>query len=199
MWELFARWLSEHYIEALGTIIGILYIFFSIRQNIFTWPTGIVTSALYVLVFFQSKLYAMMGLQVYYVFISIYGWHYWLKGAKNKNQEKTPVTRLPNKNLLWLIPATGFIYLAIFFILKKYTDSPVPHLDSLTTSLSIVATWMLARKVIENWLVWILVDAVSVGLYFYRGLWATTILFLVYTVMAIAGYFEWKKDLKTNA
>jgi len=198
MWELFVRWLSEHYIEALGAIIGILYIFFSIRQNIFTWPTGILTSALYVLVFFQSKLYAMMGLQVYYVFISIYGWYYWLKGAKNKEVGKTPVIRISQKVFIWLTPITIATYFTILYILKNFTDSPIPYMDSLITSLSIIATWMLARKIIENWLVWILVDAVSVGLYFYRGLWATTILFLVYTIMAVAGYFEWRKDFKTN-
>jgi nicotinamide mononucleotide transporter len=193
------EWLAGNKIEILGAILGILYIFFSIRQNIFTWPTGLLTSALYIFVFFQSKFYADMGLQVYYVGISIYGWYYWAKGKKPENTETVPVKR--TRKILWIKMGVvaALLYGAILFILLNFTDSPVPFMDTLTTALSIVATWMLARKYIEHWLIWIVVDVISVGLYIYKDLWPTVILFVVYTIMAVLGYIEWKKDLKTQS
>ena len=193
MVEMFYSWFSANYIELLGTILGLLYIFFSIKQHIFTWPTGLLTSALYVYVFFQSKLYADMGLQMYYVLISVYGWYFWLKGGSNNGKQEAPVVRAPKKLYAILALASVVIYVAIYLILSNFTDSPVPHMDSLTTSLSIIATWMLARKMIEHWLIWIFVDAFSIGLYIYKDLWSTTVLFAVYTVMAYIGYRQWIK------
>jgi nicotinamide mononucleotide transporter len=143
-----------------------------------------------------------MGLQVYYVFISIYGWYFWLKGGKKNSvghQKKLPARKTPKNLLIHLLLATIIIYSGILFILLNYTNSTVPYMDSLTTALSITATWMLAKKYIEHWIIWIFVDLFSAGLYFYKELWPTVILFLVYTVMAVLGYFEWKKDiLKKN-
>lgn len=197
MADLITSWIWANKIEVLGAILGLLYIFFSIRQHIFTWPTGLFTSLLYTVVFFQSGFYADMGLQVYYVAISIYGWYYWLKGDKNEDQkQQVPVISMPRQLILKSILATAAIYVFLLFILIRYTDSTVPIMDSLTTALSITATWMLAKKYIEHWLIWIFVDLVSTGLYIYKELWPTVILFLVYTIMAVLGYFEWKKTLK---
>jgi nicotinamide mononucleotide transporter len=137
-----------------------------------------------------------MGLQVYYVAVSIYGWYYWLRGGETNRKHEAPVVTAKRKLWLQLSAASIAIYGVILYILKKYTDSPVPYMDSLTTALSIVATWMLARKIVEHWLIWIFVDLVSAGLYIYKDLWPTTILFIVYTVMAIIGYFEWKNSIK---
>lgn len=197
--EVLTTWLWGNKIEIAGAILGLLYIFFSIRQHILTWPTGLFTSLLYIAVFFQSGFYADMGLQVYYVVISIYGWYYWLKGGQNKtnaSENQVPVKKTPRKVLLLSLLVTSGIYFIILFILLRFTDSTVPYMDSLTTALSIMATWMLARKYIEHWLVWIFVDFVSAGLYIYKELWPTVVLFVVYTVMAVLGYLEWKKDLK---
>ena len=195
MADLFIKWLSGHYIEVSGAILGIAYIFFSIRQHILTWPTGLLTSVLYVIVFFQSKFYADMGLQAYYVVISIYGWYYWLKGGESNTEKNIPVKKTSRKLFWYLLSASILTYLIILYILLNYTDSPVPYMDSMTTALSIVATWMLARKYIEHWIIWVFVDLFSAGLYIYKGLWATTILFIVYTIMAVVGYLEWKKSL----
>ncbi|WP_297099797.1 nicotinamide riboside transporter PnuC [uncultured Draconibacterium sp.] len=196
MTDIVLEWLLGNYIEILGAILGLAYIFFSIKQHILTWPTGLLTSALYVVVFFNARLYADMGLQVYYVVISIYGWYFWLTGKK-QNEKKVAVKT--TRKVLWLKLAVVSIalYALLLFILTNYTNSDVPHMDSITTALSIVATWMLARKYIEHWLLWIFIDAFSAGLYVYKGLWATVILFIVYTVMALLGYLEWKKDLKS--
>ena len=196
--ELIIKWLSENYIELLGAILGIAYIFFSIRQSILTWPIGLLTSVLYVWVFFVSKLYADMGLQMYYVVISIYGWYEWLRGNKSDNSESIKVSRLSLKLSLILSIISLFLFLLIWFVLKNYTDSPVPMADGFATALSIVATWMLARKILEHWLVWIFVDAFSVGLFWYKDLLPTVILFVVYTVMAYIGYREWKRDLNVE-
>jgi len=171
---------------------------FSIRQNILTWPTGLLTSLLYVFVFFQSKFYADMGLNVYYVGISLYGWYYWLRGGKRNSKAELPIQKAGLKKIFYLIPITIIIYGVILFVLLNYTDSPIPYMDSMTTALSIVATWMLARKIIEHWIIWIFVDLFSTGLYIYKGLWPTTILFLVYTVMAIIGFIQWRKKLARN-
>jgi nicotinamide mononucleotide transporter len=202
MTEFFATWMWENKIELLGALLGLFYIFFSIKQHILTWPTGLFTSVLYIVVFFQSGFYADMGLQVYYVFISIYGWYFWLKGGKKNSvghQKKLPARKTPKNLLIHLLLATIIIYSGILFILLNYTNSTVPYMDSLTTALSITATWMLAKKYIEHWIIWIFVDLFSAGLYVYKELWPTVILFLVYTVMAVLGYLEWKKDiLKKN-
>lgn len=195
--ELVIKWLSGNYIELLGAILGIAYIFFSIRQSILTWPVGLLTSILYVWVFFVSKLYADMGLQMYYVAISIYGWYEWLFGNSTNHAEPIKVSRISIKMGLILSVISLFLFFLIWLILKNFTDSPVPMADSLATSLSIVATWMLARKILEHWLVWIFVDAFSVGLFWYKDLMPTVILFIVYTVMAYIGYREWKQELKT--
>ena len=198
MIENITTWLWINKVELLGAILGLFYIFFSIRQHILTWPIGLLTSVFYVIIFFQSGFYADMGLQVYYVIISIYGWYFWLKGKRPDNSEKIPVKRC--RNILWLkiIGVTALIFFIILFILKNFTNSTVPVMDSLTTAFSITATWMLARKYIEHWIIWIFVDIVSAGLYIYKNLWPTVILFLVYTVMAFLGFIEWKKDLKTT-
>jgi nicotinamide mononucleotide transporter len=196
--EIIIKWLSENYIELLGAILGILYVFFSIRQNILTWPVGLLTSALYVWVFFDSKLYADMGLQVYYVAISIYGWYEWLRGNSFDKSEPLKVSRITVRLTFILASVIFILFLLIWVILKNYTDSPVPFADSLATSLSIVATWMLARKILEHWLVWIFVDAFSIGLFWYKDLLPTVVLFVVYTIMAVVGFREWRKEFSRS-
>jgi nicotinamide mononucleotide transporter len=192
LWE----WLSANYIEVLGAILGIAYIIFSIRQSIFTWPAGLATSLLYIIVFFQSKFYADMGLQFYYVFISIYGWHLWLRGNPENKSQALPVKRITHFQVIYACIFTLLIFGLIYIILINFTDSPLPIMDSATTALSIVATFMLARKILEHWIIWIVVDLTSAGLYIYKDLWPTVILFLIYTIMAYFGYREWKISLK---
>jgi len=194
MTEVFTTWIVGNKVELSGALLGILYIFFSIKQHILTWPVGLLTSVLYIIVFFKSGFYADMGLQFYYVFISIYGWYYWLKGGDKKEEEDLPVRKITRDVLVKSTLATVLIYAFILFILIRFTDSTVPFMDSFTTALSIIATWMLAKKYIEHWYIWIIVDSVSAGLYVYKNLYPTVILFLIYTVMTIIGYFEWKKD-----
>lgn len=198
MTDIILNWLVANYVEVTGTILGLLYIVLSIKQNIFTWPVGLLTSALYVYVFFITKFYADMALQIYYVLVSLYGWYHWLKGTSGE-KEQLPVTQTPRKLWLPISAASLIFFFFIVFVLKNYTDSPVPVGDSLTTALSLVATWMLARKYIEHWIIWVFVDFLSAVLYAFKNLWPTVILFVVYTIMAVVGYYSWKKDLDLNS
>jgi nicotinamide mononucleotide transporter len=189
------------WIEIFGVLTGILYVILEVKQNRFLWPLGVLTSGVYIYVFFTGKFYADMGLQVYYVLISFYGWYHWTRGSTGKRRD-LPVSR--TKRSL-LVPLTG-VFMAcwggIWYLLHHFTDSPVPLGDSFTTALAIVATWMLSRKMIEHWYLWVLANLVSVALYIYKGLYPTTVLYLVYTAMAVYGYFEWHKfmhkDEQTN-
>lgn len=187
----------KDWIEICGTLTGLIYLWFSIRQSILTWPMGLLTSVLYIWIFFSAKFYAGMGLQFYYVFISIYGWWSWIHGDSGVNGDK--ILHISRTSLkLWTVIFSIFmiIFAVIAYILVNFTDSPIPYWDSFTTSLSIIATWMLARKKIEHWYLWMVVDTISIGLYIYRELYPTTLLFIAYTIMAVIGYFEWCKDLK---
>jgi nicotinamide mononucleotide transporter len=191
-------WISEQYVEILGVIFSLLYLFFSIRQKILLWPMGIISALLYMVVFYQSKFYADMGLNGYYFIISIYGWILWNRG-RNETGGGLPVTRIKSRLALLLAVITLGTFFGIGLLLDNFTDSPVPYWDAFTTAVSFTATWMLARKILEHWILWIIVDAVSMGLYLYRGLYPTLVLFAVYTAMAVIGFIQWKKNLQTAA
>ena len=191
-------WLSVNYIEVLGVVFSILYLFFSIRQNILLWPMGIISALLYMVVFYQSKFYADMGLNGYYFFISIYGWILWRQTDKDPAKELS-VTRIHLRMAGLLLVITVLSFFGIGVILDKFTDSPIPYWDAFTTAVSFTATWMLARKILEHWILWIIVDLVSMGLYLYRGLYPTLVLFAIYSTMAVIGYFEWRKSYLREA
>jgi len=188
------NWITDNIVEIIGTLSGLLFLYLEIKQNKWLWPVGLLTSVMYIYVFFVAKLYADMSLQFYYVFISIYGWILWSRRKKQQEKE-LPVIQLNMSLSLKLIVASIAIYALIAFILVNFTDGSVPYWDAFTTALSIVATWMLARKILEQWLVWIVVNSVSLGLYIYKDLNFTAVLFFFYTTMAVVGYLQWKKDM----
>ena len=211
-----ADWISTNYIEVFGAVAGILYVILEVRQNIWLWPVGIITSAFYIWVFFTGKLYADMGLQGYYLVISVLGWYWWIKGSglraqgsgqespleggeggvlNHSGKEKLFVTRLNLKTGIILSIIFVFLYAAMWLILDKLTDSPVPAWDSFITSLSIIATWMLARKIYEHWFLWIVVNIAAAVLFFTRQLYPTVILYLIYCAMSFIGLIEWKKTI----
>jgi len=187
--------ISDLFIEVLGAVTGLIYLFFSIRQNIWLWPWGIITSLIYIYVFFQARFYADMSLQFYYLGISFYGWYFWRSGQKVVEKKfALPIIRTRIRE--WLVFVVIIFLLTVIsgYGLDNFTDSPLPYWDAFTTAGSIVATWMLARKYLEHWLIWIVIDAVSLGTYVYKELYPTVILFGVYTVMAAVGYFQWRKE-----
>ena len=188
-------WASENSVEIGGTLFGLIYVWFSIKQNLLTWPAGIISSLLYCWVFFNARFYAQTGLQVYYVFISVYGWWSWHHSSNVGSTSKYLTISYTNW-ALWikLILLNFAIAFLIYYITSSYTNDSIPLTDAFIASLSVIATWMLARKKIEQWLIWIFVDLISAGLYLYRGLYPTVLLFIVYTIMAGIGYFEWRKE-----
>jgi nicotinamide mononucleotide transporter len=193
--EVVIAYLQANWIELAGSVLSIIYLYLSIKQRVSLWIFGFLCSLLYVVVFFQSKFYADMSLQFYYLGVSAFGWISW-KAGKPENRKELPVKRTTPLSGAIILVIALVLYFLYYFILSEYTDSPLPKADAFTTALSIVATWMLARKMIEHWWLWIIVDSVSAGLYFYKALYPTAILFVIYTVMAIIGYRQWKKSLQ---
>ena len=192
--EVVIAYLQANWIELAGSVLSIIYLYLSIKQRVSLWIFGFLCSLLYAIVFFQSKFYADMSLQFYYLGVSALGWISWRAG-KPENRKELPVKRTTPLSGAIILVIALVLYFLYYFILSEYTDSPLPKADSFTTALSIVATWMLARKMIEHWWLWIIVDSVSAGLYFYKALYPTAILFVIYTIMAIIGYRQWKKSL----
>ena len=165
--------------------------------------------AIYIFVYYNAGLYADFGINIYYLGAAIYGWMMWKYGAFLRRtilkktaanienlQQQPPITRMPLHYLLPLTAVFAATFAGIAWILINFTDSNVPLLDSFTTALSIIGMWMLARKYVEQWWAWIGVDAVSAGLYVYKGLDFTAALYALYTIIAIFGYFKWKKMMK---
>lgn len=179
------------WLEITGTFVGLLYLWFEYKASIWLWAAGIVMPALSLLVYYRTGLYADFGINIYYLLAGLYGWFMWLRGASGKRD--LPVVHTPVRQVLPLTLIFVGLFFAIAWILIFFTDSNVPWLDSLTTALSIVAMWMLAYKQAEQWLVWIVVDAVSCGLYLYKGLPFYAVLYGIYTIIAFFGYFKWVK------
>jgi nicotinamide mononucleotide transporter len=198
-------WVYNNSIELFGAITGILYVFLEVRQNRWLWFVGIVTSAVYIWVFFKSKFYADMSLQGYYLVISVVGLYWWSRwdGEKGRREEgekgrMLEVTRIRSRMALILSFVFAVLYSAMYMVLSRFTDSPVPGWDSFITSLSIVATWMLARKIYEHWYLWIVVNLVSAMLFATRGLYPTLVLYVVYCIMSFAGLYAWRKGAKVQ-
>jgi nicotinamide mononucleotide transporter len=190
-------WLKENYSELLGFVFGVVYIIFSIRKSILLWPIGLISSAAYIAVFAKSTLYADMLLQIYYLLVSVYGWYFWLKGKTNSNKVKIEISSITIFQWLFVLLSIIFLTFCLYLPFKLYTNASNPLWDGFVTAGSVVATFMLARKLIEQWLIWIVVDLASSVLFYYKKLYLTAILFIIYTLLAIIGYFKWKKDLLT--
>jgi nicotinamide mononucleotide transporter len=219
-------WFSDNFVEIFGAVTGILYVILEIRQNIWLWPVGIITSAVYIWVFFTGKLYADMSLQGYYLVISVLGWYWWMKGAgrraKGKGQkeeggrvgegekgrgseteglrdegtERLKVSRLKLNTGIALSVIFVLLFTTMWIVLDRLTDSPVPAWDAFITSLSIIATWMLARKIYEHWFLWIVVNVVSVVLFLTRGFYPTVLLYAVYCSMSFVGLRAWRRTIQ---
>lgn len=180
------------YLELTAAELGLVYLYFEYRASAWLWVPSILMPALYLGVFYEAGLYADLAINVYYIVASVYGLACWLRGAKGGADTSTPITRTPRR-LAWPLVGAGVaVFVVTGLVLSRLTDSTVPWADAFTTALSVVALWMLARKYVEQWLVWIAADAACAALYAYKGLWPTAVLYLLYTVIAVAGYRKWK-------
>ena len=178
-------------IEIAAALFGLACVCLAVRQNIWSWPVGIVNVALYFVVFQQARLYADMGLQVVYLALSLYGWYQWLYGGPGR--KALPVSRTSGRRfaVLVLLGAAGAWLTGM--LLARHTDASLPYLDSALTSTSLVAQWMMTRKLLESWLLWISVDIVYVGMFIHKSLYPTAVLYAVFTVLAVLGYAQWKR------
>ena len=185
-------------LEIFGTIIGLIYLYYEYKAHRLLWIMGIIMPAVSLGVYYNAGLYADMGINAYYIIAGVYGYLVWTFKNKRRRQVELPITHAPRRTYVYSTAITICLFAIIYFILKYYTDSTVPLWDALSTALSVTAMWMLARKYIEQWGVWILVDAISVALYIYKGLYFYAALYALYIIIAILGYFNWLKIMKNE-
>lgn len=189
-------------VEIIGVIAGLLYLFLEIKQKNAMWLIGIILAVAYIVIFAQEKLFATMALHIYYLGVSVYGWIQWKKDADKLQSQvgesaNGDASIFVNK-LSWKVVAVSFLctailYFLLAFVLNKYTGDPNPQVDAAFTALSALGTYWLSRSYVEQWLIWIVTDVVGVFLYFSQGLYPTTILYSIYTISAIYGFYHWKK------
>lgn len=180
--------------ETLGFALALAMVVCSIRELHWSWPLAFASSILYFFVFKDSLLYAEAGLQVVFAMLALWGWRQWLL----RRDDDTPDVRIHRMSRRggWLSAiALALLWPLLAFGLMRYTDSDVPWWDALPTALSLIGQVLLGRKLLENWLVWVVVNVISVGLFAYKGLWLTCLLYAIFTVMSVMGWREWRKRL----
>lgn len=184
-------------LQIVGVVLGLLYLWLEYKANIWLWVVGLIMPIVHGTLYFRSGLYADFSMQLYYIVAGVYGLIVWRRGA-NKSERKSELKITSTPLVVWVRIAAIYALLqgAIYLFLIKFTDSTVPFWDSLTTALCIVAYWMLSRKYVEQWLVWLVVDVVTVGLYIYKDIPLTAGLYALYSAMAVAGYIRWRKMMR---
>ena len=191
----FATWFSAHGLELTAVIFGIVSVLLSVRQNIWSWPTAIINVALFFALFYKSGLYSDMGLQAVYFVLSVYGWYEWLYGGANHSELR--VSRTPLR-VVAILPAIGIVFwFGLAQITRRLPGTALPYLDAALTTGSLVAQWMMTRKLLENWALWIMLDVVYVGMFIFKGLYLTAANYAVYLVLAVMGHVAWKRSLET--
>ena len=179
-------------LEIVAALVGAVSVYLGVRQSLWSWPTAILNVMLYAVVFHGVRLYADMGLQLVYAALSCYGWYEWRFGGARRTE--LPVTRTPTRTWPLLAGIAVVAAIALGWAFARFTDAAIPYLDSALTAVSLVAQWMMTRKRLEHWLVWIAVDLVYVPLFLSRHLYATAVLYAVFLGLAVAGYRAWRRD-----
>ncbi len=180
-------------LEAFAAVFGVVSVFLSTRQIIWSWPTAIVNVGLYTIVFYQGRLYGQMGLQLVYLTLSVYGWYQWLHGGEHHTALRVSRASPRLLAVLAALTVTGWLLLAAWL---RQTDAALPVLDALLTTTSLAAQWMMTRKILQNWLVWIAVDIVYVPMFISQKLYATAMLYFAFLILAVMGYLEWRRSVQ---
>ncbi len=183
--------------EALAAALSIAYLLLAVREHLWCWYAGFASNAIYLFVFWDVSLLMDSALQVYYMGIAIYGWWQWQQGANADHV--LPISRWPLHTHAIAIIAVLILSVISGLVLDRFTGAAHPFLDSFTTWGAVLTTWMVARKVLENWLYWIVIDSLAVYLYIERGLTITAVLFAAYTVIAVFGYMKWRAHYQEQA
>jgi nicotinamide mononucleotide transporter len=177
--------------EGAAVVLGIAYLLLAMRESLWCWYAGFASTAIFLVIFWDVRLLMEAGLQVYYLGMSVYGWWHWRQGSGNARP--LPIARWDWPRHVFAIGAVLAVAYLSGSLLGAHTDAALPYLDSFTTWGSILTTWMVARKILENWLYWLVIDSVSIYLYLDRELYLTALLFAVYLVIAFFGYLQWRR------
>jgi nicotinamide mononucleotide transporter len=180
--------------EILGFVTGAASVLLAVRESVWNWPVGIANNIFFLILFWKAKLYADAILQIVYIVISIFGWWNWVRGGAGHSE--LPISRTSARSLIGLALATAAATALLTAALHRFTDSAVPFWDGITTALSLTAQYMLSRKLLENWFVWMTADVIYIALYAYKSLYLTGVLYLLFFAMCIAGYVGWKKSFR---
>lgn len=181
-------------LELLAVVLALAMVGFNIRELHWGWPLAIVSSLLYFGLFARSKLYGDAALQIFFAGMALWGWWCWLRGHR-PDGSTLRVARLSTRGSWAVVAACAVLWPALALFLDHYTDTDVPWWDAFPTAVSLVGQYLLGRKYIENWLVWGVVNTVSVGLFAYKGLWLTTLLYLLFIALSWMGWLAWKRRL----
>ena len=194
IWESIVEFAAQlQVLDSIALVFGVLAVLFLVRQNIWTWPTGIIYTVVTLVVFWEVRFYAQVFLHVIFLSLNIYGWYYWIYGKK-EGEKELPVTRLETRTLMILPVFLLLVTLLIWYILQS-TDANEPVFDSVITTLSILGIWLQARKKIESWVVWIINDLIAINLYWNQELYFYFLLYLLYIGMAVSGIISWRKSM----
>lgn len=177
--------------EFIAVIFGLLSVWYARKENVWVYPTGIINVLIYVYLCFHAGLYADMGINAFYFLMSVYGWYRWTR--KDKESHHLPISIMNRYQWIYAVVAMIAFFFILRYVLIQYTDSTVPEFDSFTTALFIVAMWLMAVKKVENWIFWIIGDALVIPLFAYKGLVFTGFQYIVFLVLAIMGLIEWRK------
>lgn len=182
------------WLEIAAVAIALAMVGCNIRQVHWGWPLAIVSSLMYFALFWRNRLYGDSVLQVFFAVVAFWGWFQWLRGRR-PDGSNLKVARLTRPGLIAAVGACAVVWPATGLFLKSYTDTDVPWWDAFPTAVSLVGQFLLGRKYIENWAVWIVVNVVSVGLFAYKGLWLTVALYAAFIALSVVGWRAWKKSL----
>ncbi|MBD0830978.1 nicotinamide riboside transporter PnuC [Aestuariibaculum sediminum] len=185
-------------LEIIGVLFGFLSVWYSKQENILVYPTGIISTAIFVYILWFYGLLGDMLINAYYFIMSIFGWYYWTR--KDENDHVVPVTKTTKKEHIWsaVIFLLTVLFVILVYIINGKFNNWTAYIDTFTTAIFFVGMWLMAKKKLENWTYWIIGDIISVPLYFYKGLIFTSFQYLLFTVIAIYGYKAWKKTLNKN-
>lgn len=181
-------------LQIVGTTLGLIYLWLEYKANIWVWVVSALMAINHGTLYLNSGIYADAAMQLYYLLAAIYGLVVWKRNSKD--EKSGSIKHTPVRWILPLVAVYAVLHVVIYFVLTQFTDSSIPFLDSMSTALCVVATWMLSRKLVEQWLVWLVVDMISVGLYFYKGIPLTALLYTLYCVLAVAGYMRWRRECR---
>ena len=190
------EFIIAHWLDIVTTVLGLAYILLEYKASPWLWLVGFVMQALGIVLYYQKGIYADCAMEFYYLLMTVYGYWRWVKGSKTK--QELPIRHFPRRLVLLWTGIIAGIWAVIYWLLVTYTNSNVPLADGFTTALSLVGIWALAHKYLEQWFIWIAVDIVTCGLYFYKGIPFKGSLYGLYVIIPVFGYFKWKRLMNAD-